>query len=140
MENTLTDHLKLLEESHLKAEVRENKDKLAEILADGFVEIGSSGQMYGKDECLSLGVSKAVMVMNHFEITILAEDVVLTTYFVENKTSGKNSLRSSIWKFIDNRWQLFFHQGTFTLLAAQDLNNRPELFENSRNKTIEEVE
>jgi len=120
MKNTLTEHLKLLEESHLKAEVRENKDKLAEILADGFVEIGSSGQMYSKSECLD-GVSKAVMVMDNFEITILSEHVVLTTYFIENRTSGKNSLRSSIWKFIDNRWQMVFHQGTLTLLQVQDL-------------------
>jgi len=136
VKNNLTEHLQLLEERLLKVEVRENKDKLAEILADDFVEIGSSGQMFSKDECLEFGVSKAVMVMDNFEIEILAENVVLATYFVENRTSGKNSLRSSIWKFIDNRWQMLFHQGTFTLLQAQDLNNKSELFKNGRIKTL----
>ena len=136
MKNNLTEHLQLLEERLLRVEVRENKDKLAEILADDFVEIGSSGQMFSKDECLEFGVSKAVMVMDNFEIEILAENVVLATYFVENRTSGKNSLRSSIWKFIDNRWQMLFHQGTFTLLQAQDLNNKSELFKNGRIKTL----
>ena len=134
MMNNLNEHLQLLEESLLKADVRESKDKLAEILADGFIEIGSSGQMFSKEECLEYGVSKAVMVMDNFEMTILAENVVLTTYFVENKTSGKNSLRSSIWKFIDNRWQMFFHQGTLTLLPTEDLEYKSDLFKTIQKK------
>ena len=136
MKNNLTEHLQLLEESLLKAEVRESKDKLAELLADGFIEIGSSGQLFGKDECLEFGISKAVMVMGNFEIAILADNVVLATYFVENRTSGKNSLRSSIWKFIDNRWQMLFHQGTVTMLQTQDLSNKSELFKNGRIRTL----
>jgi len=85
MESNLTEHLQHLEESLLKPEIRENKEKLAERLADGFIEIGSSGQMYSKIECLGFGVSKAVMVLDYFEVTRLAEDVALATYFVEKK-------------------------------------------------------
>jgi len=120
MMNSLTEHLQFLEESLLKSEVRENKEELAKILADGFVEIGSSGQVFCKDECLEFGVSKARMVLSNFELTILSESVVLVTYFIENRTSGENSLRSSIWKIVNNRWQMLFHQGTFTQLQPQD--------------------
>ncbi len=49
-----------------------------------------------------------------FEIHPLAEDVVMTTYRVKDDTRMQITLRSSIWKRIDGRWQMFFHQGTPT--------------------------
>ncbi|MFD0050482.1 DUF4440 domain-containing protein [Actinomycetes bacterium NPDC127524] len=52
----LKEHLRELEESHTGLEVRKSREKLDEILADEFFEIGSSGYMFDKKECLETGV------------------------------------------------------------------------------------
>jgi hypothetical protein len=41
-----------LEQSHLKAEVRANPEELAKIIADDFIEIGSSGKIIYKADCI----------------------------------------------------------------------------------------
>lgn len=110
----LREHLLELEEYHQKPEVRRNpRELLANLLTDDFFEIGSSGKFIYRDDCLVPGgIGEWDLSMSDFEIYPLSEDVVLTTYHVENRTRGRNVLRSSIWKFIDGRWRLYFHQGT----------------------------
>ena len=117
----LKEQLLQLEESHTGLEVRQSREKLDEILADEFFEIGSSGAMFDKKECLETGVVLTEMTLHNYEIYPLAEDVVLATYFIVDKTRNRNTLRSSIWKFIDGRWQLYFHQGTITPLQLSDV-------------------
>ncbi|MFK3938124.1 GNAT family N-acetyltransferase [Alkalihalobacillus sp. NPDC078783] len=102
-----------LEESHLQPDVRKSPDKLSVILADAFVEFGSSGRSFGKKKCLEEGVSQDRMVMHHFNCNLLTDEVVLTTYHIHNRTKDQWTLRSSVWKQIDGRWQLYFHQGTY---------------------------
>ncbi|GEN46708.1 hypothetical protein [Alkalibacillus haloalkaliphilus] len=46
--NNLKSHLQQLEESHINLEVRKSNEQLDHILADDFLEISSSGKMYGK--------------------------------------------------------------------------------------------
>ncbi|WP_339212661.1 DUF4440 domain-containing protein [Solibacillus sp. FSL W8-0372] len=116
MVENLKEHLQQLEESHTGLEVRMSRERLDEILADDFFEIGSSGFMHDKKECLETGVVLAEMKLHNYEIYPLAHDVVLATYFLVDTTRERNTLRSSIWKFIDGKWQLYFHQGTITPL------------------------
>ena len=121
METSLKEQLKRLEESHTGLAVRQSIEKLDEILADDFFEIGSSGYMYNKQECLETGVVLTEMSLYNYEIYPLASDVVLSTYFIVDKTRNRNTYRSSIWKFIDGRWQLYFHQGTITPLQLSEV-------------------
>ena len=121
MLETLKEHLQKLEESHIGLEVRTSVEKLNELLADDFFEIGSSGFMYDKKECLETGVVLTDMTLYNYEIYPLAEGVVLSTYFIVDTTRNRNTLRSSIWKLIDGRWQLYFHQGTITPLQLQEV-------------------
>lgn len=114
MINELKAHLKVLEESLLSHDVRKDSNKLDEILANAFTEIGSSGFMFDKKDCLISGVELYEMSLHNYQVQILAPDVVLATYFIEDSTRSRHTLRCSIWKFIDGRWQLFFHQGTIT--------------------------
>ncbi|MEK4563874.1 GNAT family N-acetyltransferase [Alkalihalobacillus sp. FSL R5-0424] len=102
-----------LEESHLQPDVRKSPEKLSMILADAFVEFGSSGRSFGKKKCLEEGVSQDRLVMHHFKCNLATDDVVLTTYHIHNRTKDQWTLRSSVWKHIEGRWQLYFHQGTF---------------------------
>lgn len=117
----LKQHLKMLEESHITPNVRESVEKLDAILADEFFEIGSSGYMYDKKDCLETGVVLTDMSLHNFEMYRLADDVVLTTYFIVDTTRNRNTYRSSIWKCIDGRWQLYFHQGTITPLSLSEV-------------------
>ncbi|HEY4623288.1 MAG TPA: DUF4440 domain-containing protein [Solibacillus sp.] len=117
----LKKHIKRLEESHITPNVRENMGKLDEILADEFFEIGSSGYMYDKKECLETGVVLSDMTMHNFDMYPLADDVVLTTYYIVDTTRNRNTYRSSIWKLIEGRWQLYFHQGTITPLSLEEV-------------------
>jgi hypothetical protein len=119
MQNNLKEHLQGLEESHIKIDVRKSREIFSSILADDFFEIGSSGYIYYKEECLDSAVLTECTLHN-FEIYPLAEDVVLTTYFIVDTTRNRNTLRSSIWKFIDERWQLYFHQGTITPMQLSE--------------------
>ena len=55
--------------------------------------------------------------LSDFEAKSLASGVILATYrAVKHESDGRRSysLRSSIWKLIDGRWQMIFHQGTPT--------------------------
>ncbi|MGV2623233.1 DUF4440 domain-containing protein [Halobacillus sp. ACCC02827] len=112
-------HFKQLEESHLRTDVRESPEKLGEILAEDFWEIGSSGKKYDREACQK-GVVQGEMELYHFEIQSLADDTVLTTYYLKEKTRERNTLRSSIWKLMEGRWRLFFHQGTITDLKVEE--------------------
>ncbi|MEH7236690.1 DUF4440 domain-containing protein [Bacillus sp. JJ1562] len=121
MNEQLKQHLKELEEMHTNIEVRKSREELDKILADAFFEIGSSGYMFDKKECLEFGVALTEMSLHNYEIYPLAPDVVLSTYYIVDVTRERNTLRSSIWKLIDGRWQLFFHQGTITPMKLSEV-------------------
>ncbi|MED1203136.1 DUF4440 domain-containing protein [Heyndrickxia acidicola] len=111
----LKEHLRQLEENLLKPEIRTNQKELSRLLADDFFEFGSSGRVLYKDEEISdEGIGTVKMVLGNFEIHPLSKDIVLATYLILNEETRQYSLRSSIWKFSDGRWQMFFHQGTVT--------------------------
>lgn len=109
----LTQILHALELQHLKPEVRVTPAEMAKVLADEFFEIGSSGIIFYKKDCVvEGGLEPWDVSMSDFQVHPLADGVVLTTYRSENRTRMRNTLRSSIWKLIDGRWQMVFHQGT----------------------------
>lgn len=102
-----------------RKEIRNSKDKVAELLADDFIEFGSSGLKYDKTftlESLAEEEVDLVISVEDFEARYLAEDVVLVTYKTSklDPESGTKfrSLRSSIWKLADGKWVMVFHQGT----------------------------
>lgn len=120
---SIENQLYQLEERLLHPEVRRSEEDLLNLLANDFVEFGSSGRIFNRQQIIeSLTHSDTVqtqMVLKDFRAKILAPDVVLTTFYVtkhdEQREEMKNSLRSSIWKLIDCRWQMVFHQGTPTI-------------------------
>lgn len=110
-----------LEESLHQAEIRKSPDKVRELLADGFVEFGSSGNVYGKAEVVAALAEEAAQESDpvsisayDFALRTVMADTVLLTYRSKRRVSGRerHALRSSLWQFIDGRWQMIFHQGT----------------------------
>lgn len=112
--NLLKEHLRKLEEMLLTPDIRTSATELSNILADNFFEIGSSGKILHKDRIAPEGIGVVNMQLSEFEIHPLSDEIVLTTYRIFNKETQQYTLRSSIWKYMENRWQMVFHQGTKT--------------------------
>ena len=113
-------HLRRSEEALLDPAVRTDRARVGELLADDFVEFGSSGRIWMRDEILDLlaGEIPGPIQMTDFECALLAEDVALITYRA-SRTEARietqvSSLRSSIWTKKTGGWRLRFHQGTRT--------------------------
>lgn len=112
-EASLKKHICELEKLLLSTEVRTSPEKLALLLTDDFIEYGSSGRVWHKEDMTGEGGAGVVeMTLSEFELYPLSEASALATYRTFNANTGKYTLRSSVWKFREGRWQMFFHQGT----------------------------
>ena len=104
-----------LECQHLKPENRMSQQELSKILANDFFEIGSSGNRYSRsDYSADVPLEPDRFLISDFLLHPLSHDAVLTTYRTNNETRKMKSLRSSVWRFRDGEWKLYFHQGTRT--------------------------
>ncbi|MEW8993576.1 DUF4440 domain-containing protein [Clostridium sp.] len=130
--NYIKEHILELENDLLKSEVRKSAQKINDILADDFIGFCSSGREYhyekgdihqAQDDDTTLQWE-----ILDFNIKELSNDCILAMYKVikHNRTDEKYSLRSSIWKYCNGKWKMFFHQGT--LSSKSEIEN--ELLEN----------
>jgi hypothetical protein len=115
------DLLRQLEEQLLRPEVRSSAEQVGRLLADDFIEVGSSGYAYDKQQIIeALRQEKPDpaerISMAEFAARRLAPGIFLVTYRTIRDRGpdepGRSRLRSSIWKLIDGRWLMVFHQGT----------------------------
>ena len=100
----------------LLPDVRKSK-RLVELLADNFVEFGSSGRIYTKaDLVVTLQAESPVkQSTDDFRVELLAPNVALLTYRIHRHSAPPvHTLRSSIWQLHDRQWQMVFHQATIT--------------------------
>lgn len=109
-----------LENDLLKSKVRKSAEKISDLLADDFIEFCSSGKAYHykngdvfqepDDKNLFYGE------ILDFQIKELSDNCILAMYKInKNNDLSKEkitTLRSSIWKLIDCKWKMIFHQGT----------------------------
>ncbi|WP_151733284.1 DUF4440 domain-containing protein ['Paenibacillus yunnanensis' Narsing Rao et al. 2020] len=109
----LTAHIRGLEEQLLSAEVRASVNRLEELLDGQFFEYGSSGRVWLREDLLGEEGAGAVrMTLSDFALHPLGETAALATYRTYNEDTGRQALRSSVWKLSGGRWRMFFHQGT----------------------------
>jgi hypothetical protein len=119
-EISLATHLRQLEERLHRPDVRRSVQDVADLLADEFIEFGSSGRVFDKQQIIEVLKHEPTIqrTLIEFKTSILAPGVVLATYrIVRHGASGEqpmHSLQSSIWKCIEGRWQMVFHQGTLS--------------------------
>lgn len=111
-----------LETALLKPEIRSSAKDLDLLLADDFMEFGSSGEIYNKKMILErlpkdTKISPVQFEVYDFQVKELSENVILATFKI-NKTPPDNSrvtaLRASVWKKTNGNWQMVYHQGTST--------------------------
>lgn len=117
-EELRNEELRKLEERLLQPELRRNRTAVSALLADEFVEYGSSGRVFDKQQVLDLLQSEEPypVLMTNFRVQILSPAIALVLYRSvrpeSSLQSGATFLRSSLWVHRDGRWQMIFHQGT----------------------------
>lgn len=97
--------------------VRCSISDLENLLSTDFLEFGSSGKIYTRQEVITALVNESALKIeaDNFEARELTANVVLVTYKTKLiTTDGKlvEALRSSIWKLFGEQWKMVFHQGT----------------------------
>ncbi|MEI9981609.1 MAG: DUF4440 domain-containing protein [Edaphobacter sp.] len=108
----LQDHLYSLEERLLHPDREADRKALVPLFAEEYKEFCTSGRVFNRQQTIDvlLHSEPRPATIHHFYVERLSETVALATY--RAKTALAVSHRSSLWLFRDNRWQLFFHQGT----------------------------
>jgi hypothetical protein len=110
-----------METALLDPAVRRDRGQVAALLAEDFVEFGSSGKVWTRDQILDLLATENYQppMVEDLQCHLLAEDVALVTYRtvgIDAKT-GQSAcvLRSSLWTRVTAEWRVRFHQGTRAL-------------------------
>lgn len=116
MSDSLEALIQSLEERLFEYSTRQDREALSLLLAEEFVEFGASGAAWDRAEILSALPEQAFVQrrLRDFKLRRLAPEVVLATYVCEVPTAQglQRSLRSSLWRKTQERWQMVFHQGT----------------------------
>ena len=113
----IKEYLVSLENKLLSAAVRKSAEEIAQLLADDYLEYGSSGKVYNKKDTIEALQSEPVIEISahDFNVKLLTPEVALVRYIAVKKDKtiiDASSLRSSLWKKTGENWQIVFHQGS----------------------------
>lgn len=116
--------IRSLEERLLDRRVRSDPALLRELLAEEFLEHGSSGRTWSRAEMIeALRAERGELRfrLHDFRARRIASGAVLATYRLltepEPPEPPRASLRSSLWVQRGGRWVIVFHQGTRTSVS-----------------------
>ncbi len=121
MNHQLAKQIEALEVSLLQPEVRRSAKKISELLADDFVEFGMFGNIYSKQDFVTLLPNSEdekfeKYEASDFKVREIAVDTILLTYKASIEFLKINekiwTLRCSIWQKRGGNWQMIFHQET----------------------------
>lgn len=102
----------------IEPEFRRDRAAVEKLLAPDFVEFGSSGKVWSRDEILSHLEAEAYERPDivQFECRRLCEEIALVTYRSvrggDEPAARIEVVRSSIWRKDGEGWEICFHQGT----------------------------
>jgi len=104
-----------LEQRLMEPEFRRDRARVAELLAEEFVEFGASGRVWTREAILELLATEAdysLPKIEDFCARPVGEGVWLVTY--RTVRPDRVVLRSSLWVERGGGWQIVFHQGTLS--------------------------
>lgn len=114
----ITKQLQQLEEELLRADVRHDPRRLSALIAEDFREFGTSGRVFDKASILAELAKEdtAELSLTGFACQQISPDAALVTYRSQRTDAigTRHALRSSLWIYRNQRWQIVFHQGTRT--------------------------
>jgi hypothetical protein len=93
--------------------VRRDAQRLRAFLHPEYTEFGASGRIWDRTSIAEVtsGIDEPITATDMAGRWV-GPDAVLLTY--RSHTSGRQALRSSIWRRDQGEWLLLFHQGTPT--------------------------
>lgn len=99
--------------------VRSSAQLMDELLDPDFHEIGASGRLWSRSEIINAvveGADPSDEPIKATDITgvLLAPGLVHLTYVSDN--AGRRARRSSLWRWSEDGWRVYFHQGTLSTL------------------------
>ncbi|MBA4861578.1 nuclear transport factor 2 family protein [Streptomyces sp. PSKA54] len=101
--------------SLLDSEVRRSPTRLGALLHAEFTEFGASGRYWDRASIMEALTGKSEPRVRPFTISRmkgvqLAPDVVHLTF--DTDYNGRRAHRSSLWRYTEGSWRLYFHQAT----------------------------
>lgn len=107
----MNDIIQLEKELH-SFECRKSVQRLDELLSEDYLEIGTSGKTYNKqDQLEKLPAAEDINIMSSdFEAREIANNIVQISY--QTNINDVNSKRSSLWRKEGESWRMIFHQST----------------------------
>ncbi|MCS4305718.1 hypothetical protein M2404_000031 [Rheinheimera pacifica] len=115
---TIEQQLIELEQLLIQSATRLSVELLDSYLADDFYEIAATGRCFGKADVLERLPTETppVITQQDFNCRVLADGLAQLTYRATIQRAENDnpsySVRSSIWRFDGEKWQMVFHQGT----------------------------
>jgi hypothetical protein len=118
LDDATKEELERLELLLMDPAVRRDRERVAALLTEDFLEFGSSGRVWTRETTLELLATETYSpaVVGSFACRVLGGDVALVTYRAVRTTAATGermvTLRSSIWTRESGSWKMCFHQGT----------------------------
>jgi len=105
------------EKQHLALNVRSSAEQLNALLCDGFREFGASGKITDRAETVTSVTNSTEATdykIDEYQIVHLGADHILATYRLQEQRGElvRMTLRSTVWKLVEGKWRMLFHQGT----------------------------
>ncbi|WP_409485405.1 DUF4440 domain-containing protein [Arsenicicoccus dermatophilus] len=110
------DHVLRLERELQSPATRGNPERLVELLAPDFLEIGASGRRWDLRTILDLLAQEtskqdaAPIAIQDLHARALSDDVIQV--FWESDRDGRRARRTSLWRHTCDGWRQVYHQGT----------------------------
>jgi hypothetical protein len=100
----------------LRPEIRGSAARVEELLHPEFVEIGASGRRWDRAAMVAALVGGDLTDPGPIEVTDvegirLADDLIQVRFRTRRDTAGP-VWRTSLWRRLDGRWRVYYHQGT----------------------------
>jgi hypothetical protein len=115
-EDRIRKELTSKEEQLLKNSIRNDAGKIAELIDDNCIEFTASGEQskYKSGDLFGNVDGELYIISGSVKLIDLSEDCKLLLYVAAKviKNTRVKSNRSSIWKKINGKWKIVFHQGT----------------------------
>lgn len=98
--------------------VRRDRERFGSLLAEDFLEFGSSGRVWTREMTLEQLSTETYspLAVDSLACRMLGEDVALVTYRAVRSNEATRertvTLRSSVWTRMSGDWKMRFHQGT----------------------------
>lgn len=116
--DTIKQQLIELEQLLVQPATRLSAELLNRYLADDFYEIAATGRCFGKADVLERlpAETPPVITQQDFTCRVLADGLAQLTYRATiqrvEDNSPSYSMRSPLYRFNGENWQMIFHQGT----------------------------